>query len=74
MKDSFKDLVKKMDAKDTTHQWDVLVSYDEDKVNELLQANPISIVENFPVFTGSALAENEDDEMEERKYEFALTS
>lgn len=70
---AFEKLVERMTAHDTTHGWDVLVSFDEDKVNQLLKANPISPLESFPKFNGTARVDGNDDQPEDRTYEFKLS-
>lgn len=72
-REAFNALVAKMNGKDTTNEWDVVVSYDEDKINGLLRARPISQFENLPISKGTASAENDDTgQTEQREYEFDL--
>lgn len=65
---SLPDLAKSMEGNDATWQWDVVVSYDENKINEILNANPISELEALPVLIGQT--KNDDDE--DVAYEFNL--
>ncbi|KAG8670828.1 hypothetical protein FPOAC2_04131 [Fusarium poae] len=43
----FENLINLMKGKDSTHEWDVVVSYDTVKVNEILQENPINNLESM---------------------------
>ena len=65
----YETLVGKMKGEDTTQGWDILVSYDKDKLNSLLQANPITILEKWPKFSGTAVIDDDGDSLE---YEFAI--
>ncbi|KAE8141028.1 hypothetical protein BDV38DRAFT_279483 [Aspergillus pseudotamarii] len=72
-REQFNVLVGKMEGKDTTHAWDVVVSYDEDKINEFLEAHPISEIESLPPFRGTGIDEDDSTgKMVEREYEFYL--
>lgn len=42
---SFPDLVAEMEGKDTLKDWDVLVSYDEEKINHLLASRTAALKE-----------------------------
>lgn len=59
-KEKYTDLVERMKGKDTTQGWDILISYDGDKVNDLLNADPIPIFKEWPKFSGEGM--NEDSE------------
>lgn len=67
---SYETLVKEMKGNDTTHGWDILLSYDEDKLNSLLQANPITILERWPKFIGQFILDEDGDDI--REYEFEI--
>ncbi|EXA28543.1 hypothetical protein FOVG_19751 [Fusarium oxysporum f. sp. pisi HDV247] len=58
----FESLINLMKGKDSTHQWDVVVSYDTDKVNEILQESPINKLESM-TYWGHAF-DNDDEGME----------
>ncbi|KAE8153965.1 hypothetical protein BDV25DRAFT_136335 [Aspergillus avenaceus] len=57
---SFEDLAKRMEGEDTTCGWDVLVSYDEDKIAQLLQRNPIQCLQNALQFNGESWSDDDD--------------
>ncbi|RGP62726.1 hypothetical protein FSPOR_9113 [Fusarium sporotrichioides] len=61
----FESLINLMKGKDFTHQWDVVVSYDTDKVNEILQDSPINKLESM-TYWGHAF--DNDDEGTEVKH------
>ena len=71
-KPTFESLVDQMKRKDTTRQWDVLVSYDEDKVSGLLKASQLTELEKWPEFAGTAV--NEDDKDVEIVFELEMST
>ncbi|GAB1194493.1 hypothetical protein APSETT444_003739 [Aspergillus pseudonomiae] len=71
-RDQFNVLVESMKGKDTTHGWDVVVSYDEDKINDFLEAHPISAIESLPPFRGTGHDEDDSGQVVAREYEFDI--
>lgn len=74
-KDTYQGLVNRMKGKDTTESWDVVVSYDENKINELLQIHPISLIQNIKSARGTAEKDSDtsdDDEPTTVNYDFDL--
>lgn len=65
----YETLVGMMKGEDTTQGWDILVSYDEDKINSLLQTNPVTVLEKWKKFSGTAVIDDDGDSLE---YEFAI--
>lgn len=70
-KETFPILVDRMSKNDTTHGWDILVSYDLDKINNLLQKNPLA-VEKISQFKGDCTTEDDDGELATHTYQFEL--
>lgn len=70
MKETFQNLVKRMKGMDTIHGWDVLVTYDVDKINKLLKVNKIEALEDLSNFGGDCEIEDENGNKSPRTYDF----